>query len=147
MKRNYYFVLLVCLLSITSCDDHKQTVYLRFEDGFSLKNCDFVILNGITIGTKTNMELDKQFAPILTIEMDEKYSIPYDSQFQLYQRDLFSDAILITPGKSRRMIKEGDTIQGLEFATIPESDSVVRVFMREVKKAIIEIDSTQKTHR
>ena len=147
MKRNYYFVLLVCLLSITSCDDHKQTVYLRFEDGFSLKNCDSVILNGITIGAKTNMELDKQFAPILTIELDEKYPIPYDSQFQLYQRDLFSNAILITPGKSRRMIKEGDTIQGLEFATIPESDSVVRIFMREVKKAIIEIDSTQKTHR
>lgn len=146
MRKVKSILVVACLVIFASCDNHKRTVHLRFEDGFSLNNCDSVILNGITIGAKTNIELDKQFAPILTIELDEKYSIPYDSQFQLYQRDLFSNAILITPGKSRRMIKGGDTIQGLEFATIPESDSVVRIFMREVKKAIIEIDSTQKTH-
>lgn len=135
------------MLNITSCDNHKQTIHLRFKDGFQLSNCDSVILNGITIGAKTNVQLDKQFAPIVTIEIDENYQLPIDSRFQLYQRDILSRALLITPGKSKKLIKDGDTLQGLEFAAIPESDSIGRIFIRELRNVIIAIDSTHESRR
>jgi len=143
-----YFLCVFCFATLTvSCNDHKRTIHLRFKNGFALHDCDSVLLNGVTIGSRISTGLSKDYASILTIEIDEQYHLPIDSRFQVYQRDILSRALLVTPGKSKQMIKDGDTLQGLDFATIPESDSTGRIFLRELRKIIIAIDSTHESRR
>ncbi len=110
-----YVIVLLCsflLMLFNSCDDGKTTFQVRFEDGFQLQGCEWVMLNGEMVGTVGDLTLDKNYKALLTVNIDAPYQIPVDSRFELSSRDFLTKIIIITPGKSRRFIKEGAIVNG-----------------------------------
>ncbi|ASS48249.1 MAG: hypothetical protein A3D31_19045 [Candidatus Fluviicola riflensis] len=100
------------LMLLNSCDDGKTTFQVRFEDGFQVESCKWVMLNGEMIGTVGDLTLDKNYKALLAVTIDAPYQIPIDSRFELSSRDFLTKIIIITPGKSRRFIQEGAIVNG-----------------------------------
>lgn len=112
--RKFRVGILVGLIAVffSACHDGKTTFQVRFEDGFQLDGSQYVMLNGEMVGTIGDLTLDKNYKALVSVTIDAPYQIPVDSRFELSSRDFFTKMIIITPGKSRRYIKEGAIVNG-----------------------------------
>jgi ABC-type transporter Mla subunit MlaD len=111
MKKSLIVFFCVCI-SLTSCLFNKKVLYLKTENETGLKTGDDVRIKDCKIGTVDKVYLTKDFQSLVKINFDENTLIPIESRFTIDNTDLFSTkAIKIIPGKSKRYIPYGDTVQ------------------------------------
>lgn len=124
---------LICCISfvgivyLASCGRNHNELHIVFDNGSILRNCDSVELNGVVIGTKQRLGLNKNLKAVLSVSLDPSHKIPADSRFEVVQKNLFSTHLVIHPGKSIHSLNNGDTVQG------ETSVSVDAIFSRQQK--------------
>lgn len=111
MKKSLIVFFCICIC-LTSCLFNKKTLYLKSDNKTELKIGDDVRINGCKIGTVDKVYLTNDFQSLVKINFDENTHIPIESRFTIKSTDLFgTKAINIIPGKSKRYIPYGDTVQ------------------------------------
>lgn len=107
---------LFLIIILFSCGRNHNELHIVFDNGSILENCDSVELNGVIIGTKQRLGLNKNLKAVLSVSIEPEHKIPVDSRFEVIQKDLLHINLIVYPGKSARSLKDGDTVQG----TVPE---------------------------
>jgi ABC-type transporter Mla subunit MlaD len=138
---------LILIILLFSCGRKENELHIVFDDGTILRNCDSVELNGVVIGMKQRLGLNKNLKAVLSVALDPSHKIPADSRFEVVQKNLFSTHLVIHPGKSIHSLHNGDTVQGEAPISVDANFSRQRKLLDRVVKAIErycnEIDSSQ----
>lgn len=111
--KNYllHFVALFLALCLTSCFQNK-IFYLKSDQDSGLKDGDEVRIKGYRAGSVDKVYLTKDFQSLVKIHLDEDILIPLASRFTIESTDLVgTKAINIIPGKSKKYIAYGDTLE------------------------------------
>lgn len=91
----------------------RYAVSIHFEETPGLYNRSPVVMNGITIGSVSEVKLDQQRGGVLVIaEIEEKYKLRKDSEVH-FRKSLLGDASLeFTPGLSTEWLEPGALLAG-----------------------------------
>lgn len=100
-----YLLILLLPLPMIACKPKKQII-LEFPDSFGIDAGDRVSLNYLEIGTIEEVRLSSRYHACATVLLDRWIWIPVDSKPEV------GFGINITPGKSKRFLHSGDTLQG-----------------------------------
>ena len=116
-------LILLLFIFFYSCTDDKTEIFLIFNSGEGLEIETEVVLNNQKVGEITELDLTSTYETVATIRIDKKLSLPDDSKFSSQSVDLFTDAIVIYPGKTKRLLQNGDTVIGqtaqrIDFDTV-----------------------------
>jgi ABC-type transporter Mla subunit MlaD len=109
MKKSLFFAILSLLFS---CSSNNNQFTIKFDNAQGLAEGDKVYLNDLKIGKVTKITLDSDFKILVEIDLNDTIKIPKDSKFTIGSSDLFSKSIIVTPGKSRKMIGFNDLVKG-----------------------------------
>lgn len=115
MKYPFYLVLLTLLFS---CQSEKNIYKITFENINGLAEGNPVIIKDVQIGEVREIALSKEFKISVEIMLDEPLQLPKDSKFTIGSRDLFTNAIIIIPGTSKKYLKSSDKIIGQKTENI-----------------------------
>lgn len=88
----------------------RYEVEALFEDATGLLKGDLVTVAGVEVGKVTEAQVQEGFA-LVTMKVDDSVSIPTDSRISIRYRNLIGQrVVLIQPGTSSSMLKEGDRV-------------------------------------
>ena len=108
--KNLISLLLISLL--VSCNSENKTLTITFQHTNGLVEGNPVLINGFQVGEVTKIALDPSYKIAAEIKLNDTVRLPKDSKFSIGTKDLFTKAILITPGKSNEYLTEKDKIKG-----------------------------------
>lgn len=111
--------LLLLPLLLIACKPKNQII-LEFPDSFGIDAGDRVSLNYLEIGTIEEVALSRRYQVCATVVLDQWIKIPVDSKPEV------GFGINITPGKSKRFLHSGDTLQG-SFNSKFSLDTIVKM--------------------
>lgn len=109
MKKSLFYAILTLLFS---CSSPNNQFTIKFDNTQGLAEGDKVYLNDLKIGKVTKIKLDSDFKILVEVDLNDTIKIPKDSKFTIGSSDLFSKSIIVTPGKSRKMIGFNDLVKG-----------------------------------
>lgn len=128
MKKSLFFAILSLLFS---CSSHNNQFTIKFDNVQGLAEGDKVYLNDLKIGKVTKITLDSDFKILVEIDLNDTIKIPKDSKFTIGSSDLFSKSIIVTPGKSRKMIGFNDLVKG-QFEQEIKVDTLFEIVSDEI---------------
>jgi ABC-type transporter Mla subunit MlaD len=110
--KNILILLLVFLLF--SCGSKDNSLLIVFKNTNGLKEGNPVLIKGIEIGKVSKISLNKQYKINVEIILNDTIQFPKDSKFTIGSKDLFTRAILVSPGKMKSYLSSSDIIIGLK---------------------------------
>ncbi len=126
--------LVLILLFFSSCNPNRNVLFVTFDNSENIAMGSPVTLNGHKIGKIERIEFDKKFRVRMKLRFEEEHKIPDDSKFFIGSEDLFSKAILIHPGSSKKYYTAKDKIVGSVYAT-DDLDKILDLFSDEFEKS------------
>jgi phospholipid/cholesterol/gamma-HCH transport system substrate-binding protein len=88
------------------------SLHVIVQDAKGISVGDEVLYKGLAIGSVQEAQITSQGISI-TINIHKKVQIPSDSRFEIKDIGLLGDkAVVITPGKARTFLKNGQTVYG-----------------------------------
>jgi ABC-type transporter Mla subunit MlaD len=115
---NRYILILLILLSFSSCSDNKFQICFEADNTNGLIKGNYISLMDLTIGKITNISLNKTNKVNIIAEFDRLNSFPIDSKFSIESSDVLGTKMIgIELGKSKALIQSTDTIS-LQIQTI-----------------------------
>lgn len=109
--RTFFFFGLLTLFA--SCKPENIVIYIKFEHSQGLHAKHELILKGVSVGEVTKVELTSDYKVLASVRLSDSVKLPKDSQFTISNKDLFTKAIVVEEGKSKMMLQNTDTIQGV----------------------------------
>lgn len=106
----------ILLLLFASCQREEKIVFIKFDNSERLSQNNYVLLNGVRVGTVLDVELTKNYEVLVSVRLSDSLDFPKDTQFEIQSQDLFNKMIFVTIGQSESFLKNGDTIQGISWA-------------------------------
>ena len=105
----------ILLLFFSSCQQEEKVVFIQFDDSEGIHKNHQVLLNGVSVGTVLDVDVDitEDYQVLATVHLSDSIDFPNDSQFEIQRQDLFTKAIYVKLGKSEIFLINGDTIQGI----------------------------------
>ncbi len=125
----------------------KSTNYVVFSKTEGLNISDPIKINGLRVGSVEAMnEKDADLSGIIvSFHLIRSINIPKDSYCKISSSPLGSGAILITLGTSREMLKDGDTLRGIDSKSMMETvGETLNPTIDNVNRTINSLDSTIK---
>lgn len=88
----------------------RYEIHAVFEDATGLLRSDLVTLAGVEVGKVKEAQVENGYAKV-TLLVDEDVLVPSDSKVQIRYRNLIGQrVVLIQPGESARVLREGDVV-------------------------------------
>lgn len=104
-------IIAILILTFLSSCSKEKTIYLKAKNAEGLKEESYLSLNGFEVGTIENITLNKQWEILIKSSIIEDIDIPIDTEFKIAEPGLLSPKIIVLSiGKSKKMISEKDTI-------------------------------------
>lgn len=98
------------------------TVYAEFENISGVKIGAEVQIAGVSIGTVTELRLNKDDMAVAALKLDKDIQLAKDSMASVKSQGIIGDKIIqITPGGDEELYKAGDTIVDTESSVDLES--------------------------
>jgi ABC-type transporter Mla subunit MlaD len=115
-----------------SCNAEKETLIVTFEKANGLIEGNPVVINDYKIGEVSKITLSSDYKINAEIRLIDTIRIPKDSKFTIGAKDLFTKAIIVTPGKSKYYYSYSDKIIGQQAKRL-ELDTLIDVISNELK--------------
>lgn len=98
-------------------------------------------MNGLQIGLIKTISLDNDYKIIAEIIINKGVTIPKDTEFKIVNEDILgTKAIELTPGKSTEIIKNRDTVYGINETELSVESLTIRIM-----ELIEKIKGTERT--
>lgn len=131
MKYTIYIALLSILFS---CNSEKRTFVITFDNANGLVEGNPVLINDYQIGEVKKISLSEDYKINAEIILTDTIRLPKDSEFTITSRDLFTKAIMVTPGKSKYYLLHSDKIIG-QRAQSMKLDTIINVITNEINNS------------
>jgi ABC-type transporter Mla subunit MlaD len=148
----YRIITIVSLTLLAACHNEPQYTIV-FDKAKDLKIGTPVLIDGVTVGRVTRIELKNANDPQIAVnfEITKKTGIPTGSKFIARENILGDTYIMVTPSASHQFIQPTDTVTGIYVPlenVLDITDSVqrekVRQSINKIGEGIKEILQTMK---
>ena len=131
MKNIFYIIIVLFLFS---CNSENRTLIITFDNANGLIEGNPVVINDYQIGEVSKITLSSDYKINAEIELNDTIRIPKDSKFTIGSKDLFTKAIIVTPGKSRFYYSHLDKIIGQQAQSL-KLDTIINVITKEINNS------------
>jgi phospholipid/cholesterol/gamma-HCH transport system substrate-binding protein len=122
-------VLLVSLVGLSPLGPGGQSLRACFDDVGGLESGDPVYLRGVHVGRVSRMELDADYRPCATLDVDASLRLADDTSAVILTKGVLGDRCVdLEPGGSDTPLRDGDEIDYTQSAMVLER-MVGRVLM------------------
>jgi ABC-type transporter Mla subunit MlaD len=129
------YILYITLFSILfSCNTEKRTFVITFDNANGLVVGNPVVINDYQIGEVKKMSLSKDYKINAEIILSDTIRLPKDSKFTIGSKDLFTKAIIVTPGTSKYYLLPSDKIIGQQAQSL-KLDTIINVITNEINNS------------
>lgn len=131
MKNTIY---LIIVLFLFSCNSENKNLIITFDNANGLIEGNPVVINDYQVGQVTKIKLSSDYKIIAEIELNDTIRLPKDSEFTIGSKDLFTKAIIVTPGKSKYYLLTSDKIIGQQAQSI-KLDTIIDAITKEINNS------------
>lgn len=131
MKKILYLLVLIILFA---CNSENRHLVITFENANGLIEGCPVIINDFQIGKVSKMGLTADYKIKAEIELNDTIKLPKDSKFTIGSKDLFTNAIIVTPGKSTYYLSYKDKIIGQQGKSL-KLDTIINVIQNGINNS------------
>ncbi len=139
-------ILMITILTLSSKRiffTHDYIVYVKFTDVTGLQDQSKVFMRGYRIGRTKAVEFKKD-GVIVRVDINKKYKIPEDSQFEVNTVSLLGEkAITITPGQSTTFLKPRSIVIGKNEDIMIKVKSILDQVNSSLKKGNLDAKVAQ----
>lgn len=119
----------------------QMKIHGEFQSVTGLKTGNQIKYSGVAVGRVTDMEVTSK-GVTLTMEIAEDTEIPDDSEFALANDGILGDKFIqVTPGRSTKYLKDGDTVYGDGQSEIDKTMKQATQLMAEANKTLESINN------
>ncbi len=129
-----YAIYITLLLILFSCNSEKKTFVITFDNANGLVKGNPVVINDYQIGEVKKVSLSKDYKINAEIVLSDTVSLPKDTKFTIASRDLFTKAIIVTPGRSKTYLTSSDVIIGQQAESI-KLDTLFNIITNEINNS------------